>query len=517
MARRRRGGARRAAGAALGVVALAGALGAGAGSGAGAGGGFPTPAGFEELAPMESCQGDGCRTLAMSGRELIRLWQRRREGGKRWDQSGHPLYRTLVCLAAYHEPPGGRETAPDLPSIAAHILGHLAELEDKVEAEAALRTGEGGGAPSRAEKLTRLFEAYLAEPNLELSGKELKVNREQVPADFSPLALKALHVNFYHQITGLLRWPHFDWRPIPKVDKVRLREQQERECRTESIPVTVLSLLNRADRRVAVRKQMAENVPFTFFDAVDGGALDASKLGVYEGMKLAADDPMLSLVPGLLMQTVAWPNMYLQRYWSQGVVAGEVGLLLTVKRAFEHALAEGLETLLMLEDDHVLPRATEFFPNAYCMFLSEVEGLQASRVEWDFVQLESYHWFGDDVAGSPAGLSPYFTQMSSAHNTHALLWHARGMRKVLASGLFMRKGCHVPWDEFLAYMANPGRYTRKDFHACFGEGGAPPERLAGFRWRGPRLVEAVSHTSSARETSISGGDVPDAAATGSEL
>ena len=355
-----------------------------------------------------------------------------------------------------------------------------------------------------------------AEPNLEFAGKELEVNREQVPADFTPLALKALHVNYYHQITGFLQWPHFDWRPIPKVDKVRLREQQERECRLGSIPVTVLSLLKRADRRVAVRKQMAENVPFTFFDAVDGSALDASEMGAYEGMKLAADDPMLSLVPGLLMQTVAWPNMYLQRYWSQGVVAGEVGLLLTVKRAFEHALDGGLETLLMLEDDHVLPRATEFFPNPYCLFLSEVEGLQASRVEWDFVQLESYHWFGDDVAGSPEGLSPYFTQISSAHNTHALLWHARGMRKVLASGLFRREGCRVPWDEFLAYMTNPGRHTRKDFHACFGEGGAPPERLAGLRWRGPRLVEAVSHTSSVT-SAIDGGDVPDAAAAGSEL
>ena len=34
---------------------------------------------------------------------------------------------------------------PDVPAIAAHILGHLAELEDKVEAEAALRAGGGGG------------------------------------------------------------------------------------------------------------------------------------------------------------------------------------------------------------------------------------------------------------------------------------------------------------------------------------------------------------------------------------
>ena len=68
------------------------------------------------------------------------------------------------------------------------------------------------------------------------------------------------------------------------------------------------------------------------------------------------------------------------------------------------------------------------------------------------------------------------------------MYSARGMKRIKDSGFFDR--CIMALDEYLSYMANPGRHTRRDFHDCLGPGdGTAPERFVGLRWRGPRVVE----------------------------
>ena len=56
---------------------------------------------------------------------------------------------------------------------------------------------------------------------------------------------------------------------------------------------------------------------------------------------------------------------------------------------------------------------------------------------------------------------------------------------MLASGYF--EECQMALDDFLAYMMNPGRWPRNDYHDCLGDGVAP-ERLVALRWRGARVV-----------------------------
>ena len=482
-----------AAAAAVGA-AVCGALLAAPG-GVSAGAGFPTPPGYAELPPASECK-IGCETLTMSGNELLRNWMKRTEGGKKWFHTGNPLRKFAFEMGICHEgissvePRDGDKNKAEAFKVAKHVLKHLAELEDKVEAKNAAETGIPASEASRADKHARLYEAYLKEEPLQYLGLDLKLDTGELHgpfwADGSPDKLKALQVNFYHQITGLLRWPHYDWRPTPKIDKDSAREEQERTCKVDTQEVYVINLKSRKDRRAAVVREMPPGVRYSFIDAVDGRAMRDEELRPFPGFKLEPNNPWLGLVPGLLMQNIGAPNPYFENYWTLDVLGVDVGLLMSIKNAFERALDEGLETILLLEDDHVVKSVT-YFPNPYCFFLKEVEALQASGLDWDYVQVESYNWFGDDAAATPEGLSPWLVPLSTAHNTHAVLWHARGMRKLLSSGVLDR--CQMVIDEFTSYMTNPGRYTRKDYHACFGEGGGPPDRMFALRWRGPRFIE----------------------------
>ena len=142
---------------------------------------------------------------------------------------------------------------------------------------------------------------------------------------------------------------------------------------------------------------------------------------------------------------------------------------------------EGHETVLVLEDDHAI------LMKPYRLFLYDLEKVQRSGYKWNFILLETYNLFGADI---PEGLTPYFTRISCAHNTHAVVWSARGIHRGMASGFFER--CVVPLDEYLRYMTNPGRHPRTDYHNCLGPGGgALPERLAGLRWRGMCIVQEL--------------------------
>ena len=121
--------------------------------------------------------------------------------------------------------------------------------------------------------------------------------------------------------------------------------------------------------------------------------------------------------------------------------------------------------------------------------MEAVQELHESGIEYDFIQIESYNWYGDDVSKIPKGMNPYFVPLSTSFSTHAVLWHERGMRKMLASGYFER--CVMVIDEYLSYMTNPGRHPRADFHDCYGEDGKPPapeKHLKGLRWRGRRFL-----------------------------
>ena len=479
----------RGAAAALGAV-----LAAGAAVGARAGAGFPTPEGYDELPDPKECK-VGCETLSMGGLELLKYWQKRPEGGKRWYHGG-PLHKTVWDLGLYHEGVETGAMAGRLPltfKVADHILKHLGALEDELEAEHALKTGVPASEVSRADKHKRLLEAYLKEPALKYDGKELRVGAKQLQeAHWRDLeAMKALHVNHYHQITGLLRWPFMDWRRTPPIGKVANLVQEQREtCKPDSLPIYFISLLRREDRRANVEANMKNNVPYSYVDAIDGrDGLDMNAVHVNPHMKIEdPEDPKYTLVPGILMRHLKVPSPYLQKYWGREVLKGEVGLTLSLKMAFDRAMSEGHETVLIMEDDHVL-MDTKVYPNGYCVFLKAMQELNESGIEYDFVQIDSYNWFGDDASKIPEGLSAYFVPLSTAHNTHSVLWHERGMRKMLASGFF--EHCVMTPDEYLSYMTNPGRHSRVEFHDCYGENGKPPppeKHLKGLRWRGMRFI-----------------------------
>ena len=123
-------------------------------------------------------------------------------------------------------------------------------------------------------------------------------------------------------------------------------------------------------------------------------------------------------------------------------------------------------------------------PRLYCTFLDEFTRLQESGIEWDYILLESFNWWGDDASSLPEGLGPYFTRAAGAYNTHAVMYSARGMKRIKDSGFFDR--CIMALDDYLSYMANPGRHTRRDFQDCLGPGdGTAPERFCRSPLAGP--------------------------------
>lgn len=430
----------------------------------GEGHGFSTPDGYAELPDAETCE-VGCQSLRMSGKELLERWRAQPEGGKAWYDIANPLQKMADDLGSTH-------SEDEWWQVADLILKHLANLENDVEEDHERQTGIAAAEAPRQDKRERLIEAYMEGAPLEYNGDILP----GLAPDQDPHYLKARHVNQYHKMTGFLQWPHYDWRPVPKMPR-------EGDCKWDFVPAMYISLAARDDRRAALAANMPD-VPYSVVDAVQGSQVDLSEVGIYQDYKLEEDDPKLSLVPGLLMPFIGMPHPYLEHYWARDVSAGEVGLVLSLKRVFERALDEGRDMVLVLEDDHVVE------PRPYCWFLNELADLNASSIEWDFILLESFNWFGDDAANLPEGLSPLFTRVSVAHNTHAVLWSAKGVRRVIESGFF--EDCVMPLDEYLSYMSNPGRHSRgpDDFHNCLGEGAAP-ERLLALRWRGPRLVRTL--------------------------
>jgi len=437
--------------------------------------GFPTPAGYAELPSAEGCRGAGCDSLRMSGKELLERWWTTPEGGKHWFHAVNPLQKQAKDLGENSLSEHGlTETISGLGGfeLADAILRHLADLEDKVEAEHERLTGEPAAQASRHEKAARLLVAHREETGTAYE-EALGMTLEDEDKEY----FTALHVNVYHQMTGLLRWPHYDWRPVPNPPETEVM------CDRDMAGIYVISLVKRTDRREALDATMPAKLSYSYIDAVDGSTLTDSEFNklIYKGTIEDLNNMVLGLVPSTLMLWQEYPNPYFEYYWDQKIKKGEVGLNLSLKRAFERALSDGREAALIIEDDHAVKDVE------YSLFLHELQKVNASGFKWDFILLETYNWFGDDAAAVPEGLSPYFTVLSASHNSHAVMWSARGMRRVLASGFF--EGCQTALDDFFAYMMNPGRWPRNDYHDCLGPGGGvAPERLVALRWRGARIV-----------------------------
>ena len=466
------GGARRARGrgraAALAALGLGGVLGGTVARGAvGAGGGFLTPEGYDELPPAEACR-EGCESLRMSGKELFTWWKEHPEGGKSWSDAANPFQKMMAELGDIHMTDEMLEMGDRaIFDIALLIFDHLADLEDEVEAAHERETGVPAGEASREEKHLRLFEAYMDESApLEYEGHVLDGLGWGENAEY----FRAMHVNQFHQMTGYLQWPHYDWRPVPE-------PALEPTCDLKLIPVMFINLASRADRREELKDKMPKEVPYSIVDAVEGASLDLSEIGTYRGFAVPEGDPITHLVPNLLMRYIDTPHL-LSGYWSRDVSPGEVGLVLSLKKVFDRAQAEGFGSVLVLEDDNVV------VPRLYCTFLDEFTRLQESGIEWDYILLESFNWWGDDASSLPEGLGPYFIRAAGAYNTHAVMYSARGMKRIKDSGFFDR--CIMALDDYLSYMANPGRHTRRDFQDCLGPGdGTAPERFCRSPLAGP--------------------------------
>ena len=119
-------------------------------------------------------------------------------------------------------------------------MKHLGALEDTVEAKHALKTGVPVAEVSRADKQKRLLEAYLKEPTLKYNGTALALSVAELPDEAwrDVDVMKALHVNSYHELTGLLRWPFMDWRRTPRLGKMTDLAQKQREtCKPDTLPI----------------------------------------------------------------------------------------------------------------------------------------------------------------------------------------------------------------------------------------------------------------------------------------
>ena len=196
-------------------------------------------------------------------------------------------------------------------------MKHLGALEDTVEAKHALKTGVPVAEVSRADKQKRLLEAYLKEPTLKYNGTALALSEARLPDEAwrDVDAMKALHVNDYHLVTGLLRWPFMDWRRTPRLGEVAdLVRKQRDTCKPDTLPIYYISLVRSKQRRRSVVKHMKGNAPFSFVDAVDGDSLDMGAVHVNPHMKIDDPrDPRYFLVPGILMRHLEVPNIYLTK------------------------------------------------------------------------------------------------------------------------------------------------------------------------------------------------------------
>ena len=121
-------------------------------------------------------------------------------------------------------------------------------------------------------------------------------------------------------------------------------------------PVFVINLEKSADRRAAMAKVLNPlHISYTFFNAVNGHALDIDSLPVY-------DKPRRRL------------------YFGRDLSNGEIGCLLSHRAIYQHMVDTNIDRAIVLEDD------VSIEPN----FPQLVREILQSPVQWDLIRFLAY-------------------------------------------------------------------------------------------------------------------------------
>jgi GR25 family glycosyltransferase involved in LPS biosynthesis len=205
--------------------------------------------------------------------------------------------------------------------------------------------------------------------------------------------------------------------------------------------VVVLNLDRRADRMAAVAAQLHRlNVPFQRFSAVDGRDADVAS----EWRAYAAGD-LVQCAPGT-RPVRTYREFYLDYECERARVAfveskerrkaiasaGAWGLLKSMTAIVEEALANGWESILILEDDVQFHRDT---PALFDRFVRQVPG------DWQVLQLGAMqlHWESDWIQ--------WYSQNLYRCNGSSIGAHAVGLRRATLPLLLERcRACELPFD-----------------------------------------------------------------------
>ena len=306
-------------------------------------------------------------------------------------------------------------------------------------------------------------------------------------------------VQHYSILRGLRRPPFLDSRPIPQYSTPL---KQDADCPLDSIPVLVINLQRRGDRRAFVDAHMrGSGIPFEYFDATDGATVDMAAGGWRANPHWALEqhDPTLSIIPGLMIHSHMpwWHNL---KYWTRPVNQGEIGCTISHIRTWEEICRRGWPAAVVLEDDFAIAAPS------WAEFVGALEELDRSGYEWDVIYLGIGIWLGDRGDEACTTTGPHqdaqsqrptaaFSVLSFTYGTPGLVISARGARRLLDACEAFRS-CLVVVDEFLPYLYNPTGHPRTKTieHGMGGPPSLPP--LVALRYRGTStLLPNVGSTS----------------------
>jgi len=126
-----------------------------------------------------------------------------------------------------------------------------------------------------------------------------------------------------------------------------------------------------------------------------------------------------------------WKIDSAHKFWNREVTPGEMGCTLSHYNIIKQAYAEGLENILVLEEDFVSL------------------GLFPTQAELDSIPKDSSIIYLDRNAMNPEAeirLNEYVTKVDYTYNTHALIYTRKGMKEILDSPIL---GNIIAMDEFL--------------------------------------------------------------------
>ncbi|MBN8521582.1 MAG: glycosyltransferase family 25 protein [Alphaproteobacteria bacterium] len=167
-------------------------------------------------------------------------------------------------------------------------------------------------------------------------------------------------------------------------------------------PVFVISLSGALDRREKIKSRLdAQNIPFIFFDAVDGRSFDVPSLPFYDGTRRRA-------------------------FFGRDMTGGEIGCLLSHKQIAQKMINEEIPFAVVLEDDAVLQPE----------FKEVVLSLMVTSYPWELVRFLGSNKVSKLRQRTVAHLTPThrLTRLSTAPGgTHALMLSLSGARKLVKS------------------------------------------------------------------------------------